>query len=85
MGICDRTMPVQKAFLEKAEKENCAQITNQDLQAVVKLDLLGQNIAQLKANDFSSLTSLEWLDLSGNQLENPAGGALFQPDFFRGA
>ena len=67
-GICDRTMPVQKALLEKAEKEDCAQITNQDLQAVVGLDLSGQNITHLKANDFSGLTSLQQLYLYNNQL-----------------
>ena len=69
-GICDRTMPVQKALLEKAEKKDCVQITNQDLQAIVALDILDNNITQLKANDFSGLTSLELLNLSGNQLES---------------
>ena len=69
-GICDRSMPVQKALLAKADKENCAQITNQDLQAVVEWDLSGQNIIQLKANDFSGLTSLQVLYLHNNKLVN---------------
>ena len=67
-GICDRTIQVQKALLEKAEKEDCAQMTDQDLQAVVILNLSFNNITQLKANDFSSLTSLQRLSLYNNQL-----------------
>ena len=69
-GICDRTTQVQKALLAKAEKENCEQMTKQDLQAVVRLYLSKKNITQLKANDFSGLTSLRDLYLSNNQLEN---------------
>ena len=65
-GICDRTIQVQKTLLEKAEKENCEQMTDQDLQAVVSLDLSDQNITQLKANDFSGLTSLRWLSLDSS-------------------
>ena len=74
-GICDRTIQVQKALLAKAEKENCEQMTVQDLQAVVKLDLSGQNITQLyKANDFSNLTALQKLWLSNNDLKSlPVG------------
>ena len=67
-GICDRTIQVQKALLAKAEKENCEQIRDQDLQAIVKLDLSNKNITQLKANDFSGLTSLQRLDLYNNKL-----------------
>ena len=68
VGICDRTIQVQKALLAKAEKENCEQIRDQDLQAIVRLDLSGKNIIQLKANDFSSLTSLQMLFLQNNEL-----------------
>ena len=73
-GICDRTMRVQKALLAKAEKATCEQMTAQDLQAIVRLDLSDQNIKQLKANDFSGLTSLQWLSLYNNELESlPVG------------
>ena len=64
--ICDRTMPVQKVLLAKSGKENCVQITDQDLQAVMVLDLSDKNVAQLKANDFSRLTSLQGLYLDAS-------------------
>ena len=70
VGICDRTRQVKKALLEKVEKENCEQMTDQDLQAIVILDLSDQNIIQLKAKDFSGLTSLQVLSLSFNDLES---------------
>ena len=69
-GICDRTIQVQKALLAKAGKETCEQMTDQDLQAIVILDLSNENITQLKTNDFSGLTSLQRLYLSYNQLES---------------
>ena len=61
-------------MLAKAKKETCEQMTDQDLQAIVKLDLSGKNITQLKANDFSGLTSLERLYLNDNKLQSlPVG------------
>ena len=69
-SICDRSIQVQKVLLAKAEKENCEKIRDHDLRAVVKLDLSGQNITQLKANDFSNLTSLQKLWLSNNELKS---------------
>ena len=67
-SICDRTILVQDALLDKAGKKDCEQMTDQDLQAIIALDLSEKSVEELKANDFSGLTSLQRLYLDRNNL-----------------
>ena len=68
--ICDRTEQVKKAILEQAQKTDCSQVTVENLQAIVRLDLNSQGIKELKANDFEGLNALQVLDLSNNDLKS---------------
>ena len=68
-AVCERTEQIKQAILEKAEKEDCAEVTFEDLSAIVILEL-GNRVGELKADDFSGLNALELLDLNSNELES---------------
>ena len=69
-GICDRTQAVQDAILGQFGRTTaCGNITTAQLAAIIgPLFLPNQGIASLKAGDFSGLTNLQVLVLSGNAL-----------------
>ena len=69
LGCCGRTFEVEQALLVATNKQDCKQITAQDLQKITSLDLSFHNITTLKRGDFSGLTKLETLNLSNNQLD----------------
>ena len=51
-------------------KTSCWKVTDEDLCSVKSLDFFFERvITDLKENDFSGLSSLERIDLSGNGLE----------------
>ena len=67
-GICARTQQVRAAIVAASGTSGCAQILDRHLRDVFSLDLSGQGITSLSADDFDGLHSLENLDLSGNQI-----------------
>lgn len=69
LPVCERTEAVQKEILEESDKEDCANVTKEDLQAIVSFSLYRKKVASLKVGDFSGFSSLEWLFLSSNQLK----------------
>ncbi len=75
-SLCGRTLQVQTALMEKFKERrpDCSQVTDEDLKAVVFLDLNNKGITSLKAGDFSGLFYLEILRLKGNNLRTlPVG------------
>lgn len=67
-NVCSRTGQVRDAIVAASGKENCAQISNRDLQEITALDLSNQDVTHLRPTDFDGLVRLESLDLSGNLL-----------------
>ena len=68
LSVCDRTAEVREAILEQLKETDCAAISEVSLQDVIRLNLERKNIATLKVNDFSGLSSLTLLNLSDNLL-----------------
>ena len=58
-SVCDRTPAVKKSILEQMRKQDCSEITNEDLKDIVVLDLSVQKIGELRVGDFSGLTFFE--------------------------
>ncbi len=76
--VCDRTLEVQKAILKQLlHRTDCAEVSDEDLSIIRVLDLHNRNIITLQFDDFSGLTSLEWLSLSYNKLSSLPEGIYF--------
>ncbi len=75
-NICDRTVEVIDAILEKISGVNdCAAVTSGQLAAITgDLRLESKNISSLKDTDFNGLTSLTELYLSQNNLSTLPNG-----------
>ncbi len=70
-GICPRTEGVRQAILDRwIERRNCDEITPDDLESIVSISLVrvSSNTSELKSGDFSGLTNLTSLTLSGLRL-----------------
>ncbi len=75
VGICDRTPQVQDALLSAIGKENCFDVTNQDLAGVDNvLNLDDAGVTSLRSKDFSGLTNLARLLLNDNRLQSLPSG-----------
>ena len=73
-GICDRTRRVHIELAKLSGRDNCQQVTPQDLARIKSLDLRGRRLSVLHSHDFSGLVSLEALYLTDNDLtELPEG------------
>ncbi|MDE2701548.1 MAG: leucine-rich repeat domain-containing protein [Chloroflexota bacterium] len=71
--VCDRSRPVRDLLVEDLSKA-CDEISAHDLEEVTSIDLSDSEIEELQRGDFSGLTMLEELDLTGNELRSlPAG------------
>ena len=82
-GICDRTPQVRDAIVTKIPGvNNCLFVTDEHLASITgRLDLSvtpvhddSKVISSLKAGDFSGLSGVTWLDLSGNKLSSLPDG-----------
>ena len=69
--VNQRTQQVQDAIVAAVPGVyNADDVTSVHLAAITRLDLNYQNITSLKSGDFSGLTALTELDLSGNSISN---------------
>ena len=69
--VCDRTPQVRDALVEAIpEVSDCADVTTAHLTGVGNLNFWGAGITTLRENDFSGLTSLEFLSLNSNSLRS---------------
>ena len=73
-GICDRTPQVRDELLSVLGKNDCADVSNQDLTRVERMDLNDAGVASLRSEDFSGLTNLRWLLLNDNRLQSLPSG-----------
>ena len=79
-GSCDRTSQVSTAIAAASGAGSCSLVTPRHLSDIASLDLRGQHISSLNADDFEGLLGLRELDLSNNSLTSlPEGvfGELF--------
>ena len=75
-SVCDRTQQVAEAIRAAASAENCGQVTNAQLAAIINLTIEGKSITALKEGDFDGLTAMTNLDLEGNALTALPDGIL---------
>ena len=77
-GICDRTLKVQQAILDKLTAVNeCQNVTATHLSGITgTLRLTSQGIGSLKTGDFTGLSGLEQLELDQNSLTTLPPGLL---------
>ena len=66
VGICGRTPAVYNAIVTAVSASNCLAVTPALLAGVTTLTLSNNAVTELKVGDFSGLSGLETLDLSGN-------------------
>ena len=66
VGICGRTPAVYNAIVTALSVSNCIAVTPDLLRSVTTLTLSNNAVTELDAGDFSGLSGLETLDLSGN-------------------
>ncbi len=67
-GICGRTLAVHQEIVRTSGAEYCWTVTSADLSGISWLNLIGQRITALKADDFSGLSRMRQLSLSRNDL-----------------
>ena len=78
VDLCDRTGPVQTAVVEAVHTITCAPFSVVKLAAISILDLSGQQMHTLQADDFARMSSLTVLNLRETDLELLAAG-VFDP------
>ena len=66
VGICGRTPAVYNAIVTALSVSNCIAVTPDLLRSVTTLTLSNNAVTELDAGDFSGLSGLTSLDLSGN-------------------
>ena len=73
LGVCSRTEEVQNAIIEAVNGlagvtvENCTEVTEDHLGQIGSLSINGTDVMTLQLGDFSGLTSLQTLEIFGNQ------------------
>ncbi len=77
LGVCLRASEVRDAIVTAAGNTDCAEITDDQLSNIEILQLEGRNIGELQVGDFSGLTSLMILSISGASLIEPLPSDLF--------
>ena len=69
LPVCDRTLQVREEIMKRTRDNNCANVTEDELESIRRLSLLEEDITILKQGDFDELRGLEELVLKGNFLE----------------
>ncbi|MXZ35840.1 MAG: leucine-rich repeat protein [Acidobacteria bacterium] len=79
--VCDRTPQVRDELVEVIpEVSDCADITTAHLTGVGRLSFWGAGITTLRENDFSGLSSLEFLSLNSNSIRSLPEGIFSELD-----
>ena len=79
-GHCDRNQAIQEAVLAKLPGiSQCSNVTEEHLRSLSgTLDISGQGITALSAEDFQGMSGITGMDASGNQLSSVPGDLLQQ-------
>ena len=67
-GVCDRTPQVRDELVDFFRAPTCGDVTAEQLARLTSLNLSGDDIAILRADDFHGLSSLQVLNLRDNRL-----------------
>ncbi|WP_419941105.1 leucine-rich repeat domain-containing protein [Candidatus Palauibacter sp.] len=67
-GVCGRTRAVVEELLRTTGVADCADVTEEHLSSVWRLDLSSKSITSLRSGDFAGLPGLQRVDLSNNRL-----------------
>ena len=78
VDLCDRTEPVQTAVVEAVHTLTCAPFSAVKLAAISILDLSGQHLRALQADDFAGMSGLTVLNLRETDVELLEAG-VFDP------
>ena len=78
VDLCDRAEPVQTAVVEAVHTSTCAPFSAVKLAALSILDLSGQHMRALQADDFAGMSGLTVLNLRETDVESLAAG-VFDP------
>ena len=68
LPVCDRTPQVREEIMKKTGDNNCANVTEDELESITSLRMTEKNIGTLQQGDFDELHNLEDLVLKGNFL-----------------
>ena len=68
LPVCDRTPQVREEIMKRTRDNNCANVTEDELESIRRLSMLEEGIDTLKQGDFDELRGLEELVLKGNFL-----------------
>ena len=66
LPVCDRTAQIRDAIMAAAPVSICGDVTDAHLATIDSLGVVGTNLSELQADDFSGLTALTKLNLSNN-------------------
>ena len=78
-GICGRTLAVHQEIVRTSGADHCWTVTSANLSAINWLNLYGQRITALKADDFSGLSGMRYLSLGVQRIARPTGRDLRGP------
>ena len=67
-GVCDRTSQVRDKLVDVTAVSTCGEVTAEQLARLTSLNLSGDDITILRADDFHGLSSLQELNLRDNRL-----------------
>ena len=68
LPVCDRTPQVREEIMKRTRDNNCANVTEDELESIKRLSMLEKGIVTLHQGDFDELHNLEDLVLKGNFL-----------------
>ena len=76
LPVCDRTTQVRDGIVTAAGVDDCSDVTDAHLAAIITLNLKSKGIETLKNGDFDGLSALKFLNLSSNDLSSLPSGIL---------
>ena len=68
LPVCDRTPQVREEIMKRTRDNNCANVTEDELESIRRLSLIDEGLVTLKQGDFDELRNLEELILNENLL-----------------
>ena len=69
LPVCDRTPQIRDEIMKKTRDNNCANVTEDELESITRLSLIAEGLVTLKQGDFDELRNLEDLVLNENSLK----------------
>ena len=68
LPVCDRTPQVREEIMKRTRDNNCAKVTEDELESIRRLSIINEGLITLQQGDFDELRNLEDLVLNENSL-----------------